>query len=265
MFVAFLSFLITGNLFAADIQQVETVDGMKSTGYLGEGPDTLDYLPQRVDPSELPESFDWRTIEGIVTPVKNQAACGSCVSFATMGMFESALAIHSSRKGLNLSEQNMLDCRTGDAFGCNGAYLSAAAFTEGGVSSEELYPYTGRRGRCQALEKVAKSQKAVKLGARGRKPTVEEIKKALIDYGPLMVSAYASGSGWSGRTGRVTSCRKTSSTNHAVLLTGFGKNGWIFKNSWGTSWASQGFSEIGYNCDGFGSEAVALLVEPSQL
>ncbi len=261
MFQLLLSFFLVGSAYGAEIQTVKTVAGEMHTGYLGIGDiDALDYLPLKTDNQTLPDSFDWRTVEGIVTKPKNQGQCGSCVSFATMGMLESAAAIH-GQTGLDLSEQNMLDCRSGDAFGCNGAYLSAAGYTTNGVSGEEIYPYKGRRGRCQSLEKAAKSEKAVIIGSPGRRPTADQIKKALIDYGPLMVSVYAGGSGWSGRTGRVTSCRRTSSSNHAILLVGYNKDGWIFKNSWGTSWGAKGFSEIGYGCDGFGSEAVALLLD----
>lgn len=38
--------------------------------------------------------------------------------------------------------------------------------------------------------------------------------------------------------------------NHAVLLIGYDNEGWIIKNSWGTSWGYGGFGKISYegNC-----------------
>ena len=58
--------------------------------------------------SSIPSSIDWRD-QGIVTPVKDQGACGSCWAFSTLGPVESAYA---KATGVlkDFSAQQLVDC-----------------------------------------------------------------------------------------------------------------------------------------------------------
>jgi C1A family cysteine protease len=240
---------------------VETVAGPRATGYLGIGSNPV-YTDDSYVIEDLPEAFDWRDQPGIVTPVRNQGQCGSCVSFALAKSFEGAAAHQIGIVGMNTAEQEILSCRRGDAFGCNGAYMTAAGYVVSkGLAAEESFPYVARAVRCKQVESIGKADSYKLLGARNRKPTKEEIKSALITYGPMFVTVRAGGSGWSGRTGKVTTCRRTSATNHAVTLIGYNKDGWIFRNSWGANWGAKGDSLIGYGCDGFADEAGYFVVK----
>ncbi|XP_003633102.1 thiol protease aleurain-like isoform X2 [Vitis vinifera] len=99
----------------------------------------------------LPETKDWRE-DGIVSPIKDQGHCGSCWTFSTTGALEAAYA-QAFGKGISLSEQQLVDCAGAfNNFGCHGG-LPSQAFEyikyNGGLDTEEAYPYTGLDGTCK--------------------------------------------------------------------------------------------------------------------
>ena len=232
---------------------VETVDGLKGTGYMGLGDlSKISYLPIVVQENAIPENFNWDDIEGVLPPIRNQGSCGSCWAFAIVGAMESASAVQNLESVLNLSEQHMVSCDR-ESYGCNGGFMSSADFiVRNGVTDEQSFPYTGRNSRCKSGLKIkAKASKYYLID----KPNVDKIKTAIINNGPVFVTVMAGGSGWSGKTDKITSCRKRGTTNHMVILIGWDKSGWIMRNSWEDSWGDKGYSKIGFNCDLIGQEA----------
>merc|ERR1712165_411516 len=94
--------------------------------------------------SSAPDAWDWRD-EGILNPVKDQASCGSCWAFSTVGSTEAAWA-RAGNDLVSLSEQMCIDCGAGD---CNGGWVDRAFDTllaQGGDCLETDYPYTARNG-----------------------------------------------------------------------------------------------------------------------
>ncbi|XP_065506708.1 counting factor associated protein D-like isoform X2 [Caloenas nicobarica] len=96
----------------------------------------------------LPESLDWR-MYGAVTPVKDQAVCGSCWSFATAGAMEGALFL---KTGVltPLSQQVLIDCAWGFGnYGCDGGEEWRAyewIKKHGGIATTESYgTYKGQQ------------------------------------------------------------------------------------------------------------------------
>ena len=88
-------------------------------------------------------AVDWRNKNGrnYVTPVKNQASCGSCVSFGTVGVTES-MAIIEKNLVFDLSEADQHFCSSHGAT-CVG-WNEAAAFDQiksRGVCVEAAFPY----------------------------------------------------------------------------------------------------------------------------
>jgi len=182
---------------------------------------------------------DWRK-EGAVTPVKNQAQCGSCWAFSTTGTIEGWDYLK-TKQLKSLSEQQLVDCSgsTGNQ-GCNGGWPKwALTYLEknGGSCDQASYPYTGRDGTCK------KTCTPVVKVASHKELTNEAQLNEGIEAAPVSIAITASSAFQSYKTGIFTGACP-GQVNHAVLLTGYGTQGsdyWWIKNSWGASWGDQGY------------------------
>uniref|UniRef100_A0A7N0UW85 Cysteine protease n=1 Tax=Kalanchoe fedtschenkoi TaxID=63787 RepID=A0A7N0UW85_KALFE len=207
----------------------------------------------------LPDLKDWREV-GIVSPVKDQGHCGSCWTFSTTGALEAAYA-QAFGKGISLSEQQLVDCaRAFNNFGCNGG-LPSQAFEyikyNGGLETEEAYPYTGNDGSC----KFSSENVGVKVidSVNITQGAEDELKHAVGVVRPVSVAfEVVSGFRFYGK-GVYTSDTCGSDpmdVNHAVLAVGYGvEDGvpyWLIKNSWGSDWGDHGYfkMELGKNMCG---------------
>ncbi len=75
---------------------------------------------------------------------------GSCWAFSTIGAIEGINAIKTGEL-LTLSEQELVDCDHAYNQGCNGGLMDYAfefIIENGGIDTDEDYPYTGFDGRC---------------------------------------------------------------------------------------------------------------------
>ena len=213
-----------------------------------------------------PDAYDWRDY-GRVSPVKDQASCGSCWAFSTIANLE---GLYYAKKGVmkTFSEQMLVDCDTSDS-GCNGG-LMQYAFTwlkKNGIMLDSDYPYTGTKGTCKSDK-----SKYVDMSVTGYKKLgsswstwsavdEDEVKEFLYETGPLAIALNADPlqTYTSGILDLTSTKCPSSGINHAVTLVGYGTENnvayWIVKNSWGTAWGEKGYFRIrrgngtcGVNC-----------------
>jgi len=218
--------------------------------YMGYRPRDTSYyrglnLHQTPPNQSIANDIDWTT-KGAVTPVKDQAQCGSCWAFSTTGSVEGAHEIKTGQL-VSLSEQQLVDC-AGSAGnqGCNGGLMDDAfqyIIRNQGIGTEASYPYTAKDGTCKKVAAAAtiSSYKDVQAGS-------ESGLMSAVNMQPVSIAIEADQSGFQHyRSGVFTGpCGKN--LDHGVLLVGYGTDSgvdyWRVKNSWGASWGDSGYIRL---------------------
>ena len=225
--------------------------------------------PTPPSPPEGP-GVDWVS-KGAVTPVKNQAHCGSCWAFSTTGGLEGAIFV---KHGVleSLSEEELVQCDKVD-HGCKGGAMdNGFAFIKKtkGIATESQYPYTtatgaGTSGSCVSSKEtpVAKYNTCLSMsipvqhlsmcmsnhrytdtvtGSTDVTPNSESALKAAVALHPVSVAIEADKQVFQFyKTGVLkASAGCGTKLDHGVLAVGYGSETgtmyWKVKNSWGPTW-----------------------------
>ncbi|XP_028675287.2 procathepsin L-like isoform X1 [Erpetoichthys calabaricus] len=202
---------------------------------------------------DLPASVDWRK-KGYVTDIKNQKDCGSCWAFSATGALEGQ-HFKRTKTLVSLSEQQLVDCSSNYGnYGCNGG-LMVNAFKyikeNGGIDTEESYPYKARDGKCRFNPQTigAKCSGYKNIKSRSEKG----LQQAVATVGPISVAIDAGQMSFQLYKRGIYNEPDCSSTdlNHGVLAVGYGTEKghdyWLVKNSWGLRWGNKGYIQMSRN------------------
>merc|ERR1711959_843593 len=199
--------------------------------------------------TEFADSVDWVT-KGAVTPVKNQAQCGSCWAFSTVGSIEGGFQI-AGNPLTQFSEEDLVQCDNikhgGSDKGCNGGLMDNAFkwVEKNGLCTENDYPYTSGSGKTGTCQKNCNP--AVTLTGFQDVPG-ESALKAAIAKNPVSVAIEADKSAFQlYKGGVIDNAACGTKLDHGVLVVGYGsdqKDYYKVKNSWGPTWGEHGYVRL---------------------
>lgn len=222
--------------------------------------------------NEKSSHLDWR-MYGVTLPVRFQK-CGNCWAYATQGIYELAFVRSYGYSPFNTSEQFLVS--NGKAGDCDGGYLVyGIKFLQSfGAMGEDTYPDIGTKGTPVAdLTTLKPLHKPILtygfIDPNGSVPKTENLKKALVTYGPLAVTM-TSTEAFKLYTEGVFDENSNGERNHAVIIIGWddSKQAWIVRNSWGSDWGTtagygteRGYAYMKYFSNSIGYGAMWLVVK----
>ncbi len=228
---------------------------------------------QQLKAVPTPSSWDSRKL-GIVGPIKDQKACGSCWDFSGTGIIEVAFnkaGIGGGAKEFVLSEEYSLSCyRNGQCNGDDNTTVLDWAKAHGLPLTAQYGPYKAAPGHClykpsMKLYRPDDWGFADSSGGSGVTPT-PDIKAAIMHYGAVGCAIAADDAFENHPAGSVFTGSGSKKIDHDVILVGWDDStgSWILRNSWGTAWCEEGYIRIAYGANLVGTESVWAVKFPSQ-
>lgn len=186
--------------------------------------------------------------------IRDQSSCGACYAFATADTLAATKAItEGKQRPAAYSTQQLIDCSKEDN-GCDGGWPSDTLDyikKAGGIAKETDYRYRQRASTCQVNSYFGRTTSLERL--RGPDYRVLRSESAFLqhisDTGPVIAAMHASSRFQFYKQGLFddSSCGRRM-WNHAVVVAGYGtangKNYWLIRNSYGSSWGESGYMRM---------------------
>jgi hypothetical protein len=227
-------------------------------GAIQSPPDPRDYIYKSFKrPVGLPNKFSRRHLFG---PARDQGPYGTCVGFGAGGVKDGQEAMNYPGRGLELSPLYIYTyCKQMDGMpAMEGTYPRVAmqVLHTLGVCKEGTFPYSQKGPGLNAIPPGANEEaKEFKIGAYARVQSIEEIKQALVEDGPVLAGVLVCDNFMYPEPGGMIDMPEgILHGGHAVCVVGYdntktwrGYMGFFeVRNSWGPTWGDGGYCWIPY-------------------
>ncbi|KAI9202338.1 uncharacterized protein BJ171DRAFT_569749 [Polychytrium aggregatum] len=220
------------------------------------GSDASDVHIAAVRAAMLPSSWDSRD-KNWVSSIKDQGQCGSCVAFSSAATVESTF-LSQTGNSIEVSTADIFFCLAAGQAQCSTGWYphaAAGAISQNGVVGADCFPYTAGTGQDQQCnDGNCQRTGGISQASFG---SVDEIKQHIMTYGAVFTAftVYSDFSNCCTNNQVYMQRSNQQEGGHAVSIVGWDDNrqAWLCKNSWTTSWGTDGFFWIGYGQAGIGS------------
>lgn len=248
-------------------------------------PDVAAFFKNYKPPADASlSSFDARNYINI--PQIRKQKCGSCWVYGAVGLVEISYMAqkgYGTLSSIDLSEKQVLGCSAAGT--CNGGWHFKALewmkntnqklLPEESLKDNNLIPKKSTLADADFVEVVCSVSDVKKYfvqvadwGIVQKDKDLDkiadeyDIKEAVVKYGAVAVSLYASPVFQSYASGETFEeneiAYKDSATNHVVIIIGWDniKQAWLIRNSWGQNWGDGGYGWIKYTTNHVGKRAI---------
>ncbi len=237
-------------------------------------------LAQGLEAEQL-RKFDWRESGLDLGPVSNQGPCNTCWAFSTVDAMQVSRRLDALRSDRTLqagaelrpSVRQLVSCMLpktprdfcelnwhGKAF----SYMVDEGLPLGGGTRyvpEDFLTWTcGKEESVRALTWDFVSAEPQKI------PSVSEIKRALVLYGPVVATLNLDNCIRLYGGGTFNEEQQSDGPYHMILIAGWDddRGAWLTKNSYGEGWGEGGFGWVKYNSNNIGKWAAWIMADPKE-
>ncbi len=200
----------------------------------------------------IPEEYD---LTPLMTPVKSQGNEGACTGFAGVACKEYFDSIE-YKKVMNLSERFLYEYAKQLSGHSEGSTIRATItiMKKMGTCEEKYWPYIPNDPD-EPSPLATKNAEKYRIKTYAKVLNIDDLKRALIQFGPLIAGIYVYKSiRKTGKDGVVPTPNYLWPSNwrpiggHAICVVGYSDKKKLvkFKNSWGESWGDKGYGYLSY-------------------